>query len=277
MQQKVFDSLVKNIFGKQAGELASLLFERKNVNEFLIAKKLGLTPNQARNILYKFSHLGFASFLKKKDKRKGWYTYFWSINIIKILSYIKKELEKEIQKFEAELKSRENKRFYICPSCKTEVSEEAALLHDFACPECGDIYELSSVDKIGNELRGKVKGLNQQLNLVRGELSEYEKEKLRKIEKEKRKFEREKEKARKKKIKARRREKKAAEKKKPKKKAKPKKRAPKIKPVKKKLKKTVKKKAEKKKKPKKKAKPKKRAKKEEFVKTLFSFLTKKTR
>jgi transcription initiation factor TFIIE subunit alpha len=280
MQQTVFDSIVKNIFGKQAGELASLLFEKKNVNEFLIAKKLGLTPNQARNILYKFSHLGFSSFLKKKDKRKGWYTYFWSIDIVKILSYVRRELEKEIQTLETQLKSRENKRFYICPSCKTEVNEETALLYDFACPECGNIYELSTVDKAGNELKGKIKGLGQQLGIVREELSKFEEEKAKKTEKERKKTEKEKEKERQKKIKARRKEKKkekkAGKKQKVKKKRlKAKKRAKKGKPAKKKIKKKPKKKKEKK--ARKKIKIKKRAKKQEFVKKLFSFLTKKTR
>lgn len=184
MLQKVFDSIVKNIFGKQAGELASLLFEKKNLNEFLIAKKLQLTPNQARNILYKFSHLGFASFIKKKDKRKGWYTYFWSIDIYKILSYIKNELEREMNDLEVQLKSRENKRFYSCPSCKAEVAEETALLHDFACPECGNIYELSSNDKIGNDLRIKLKSLSQQMSVVSEELGKFEEEKAKKFEKE---------------------------------------------------------------------------------------------
>ncbi|MEM4230756.1 MAG: hypothetical protein QXF25_02685 [Candidatus Pacearchaeota archaeon] len=197
MQQKIFDLLIKNVFGKQAGELVSFLVGKKDVNEFLIAKKLALTPNQVRNILYKFSHLGFTSFIKKKDRRKGWYTYFWAIDIIKLLDYIKKELEKEITEFEEKLKSRENKRFYICPNCKVEVSEESALLCNFTCPECGNIYELSYGEKATNELKNRLRILTQQLSIVNEELSKFEEEKRKKEERRRKKEEKMKKKAKK--------------------------------------------------------------------------------
>lgn len=174
MQQKLFDSLVNEVFGKQSGELASLLFGKRNVNEFLVAKKLKLTPNQVRNILYKFSHLGIVSFTRKKDKRKGWYTYFWTIDIIKTLLHIKKGLGDELRNLENQLKARENKRFFVCPVCKTEVTEEQALLYDFMCTECGSVYELSTGEKVLNELKGKIKSINNKLVVINGELAEFE-------------------------------------------------------------------------------------------------------
>jgi transcription initiation factor TFIIE subunit alpha len=184
MQQKLFDSLVNEIFGKQSGELASMLFDKKNVNEFLIAKKLKLTPNQARNILYKFSHLGIVSFTRKKDKRKGWYTYFWTINIVKTLLYIKKGLEDELKNLESQIKIRENKRFFVCPVCKAEVTEEQALIYDFVCPECGSVYELSTGEKVLNELKTRVKSINNKLAVINSELSEFELKRLKSRERE---------------------------------------------------------------------------------------------
>jgi transcription initiation factor TFIIE subunit alpha len=184
MQQKLFDSLVNEIFGKQSGELASMLFDKKNVNEFLIAKKLKLTPNQARNILYKFSHLGIVSFTRKKDKRKGWYTYFWTINIVKTLLYIKKGLEDELKNLESQLKIRENKRFFVCPVCKAEVTEEQALIYDFVCPECGSVYELSTGEKVLNELKTRIKSINNKLAVINSELSEFELKRLKSRERE---------------------------------------------------------------------------------------------
>jgi len=219
MQQKVFDSIVKNIFGKQAGELASLLFDKPNMNEFLVAKKLQLTPNQARNILYKFSHMGFASFIKKKDKRKGWYTYFWSIDSIKILNYIKRELETEIRVYEDQIKTRATQRFYVCPICKVEIPEEEALLHDFSCPECGHVYELSSGEKVTVELKTKLKSLTHQLGIVSDELAAHEAVRSKKEERIRKKQQKEKEKEREKarKKRARERAKLKPKKKKPKK------------------------------------------------------------
>jgi len=177
MQKKVFDSLVSEFFGKQSGELASFLFEKKNVNEFLIAKKLKLTPNQARNILYKLSHLGIVYFTRKKDKRKGWYTYFWTIDTEKTLEYIKKGLEQELLELRNKASIRESQRFYTCPICKTEINEENALLHNFVCPECGSVYELSSAEKVLNEIKSKERAINSRLSIINSELIELEKKK----------------------------------------------------------------------------------------------------
>ena len=47
--------IVVSIAGKQAEEIVNLLDGEKYVNEFIIAKKLNLTINQTRNILYKIS------------------------------------------------------------------------------------------------------------------------------------------------------------------------------------------------------------------------------
>jgi len=55
-----------NLVGKNAGAVVDLLFNKENVNEFLIADKLGLTINQTRNVLYKLSDNGLVSFARKK-------------------------------------------------------------------------------------------------------------------------------------------------------------------------------------------------------------------
>jgi transcription factor E len=81
MQTKLLSEVVNEIAGKQASDILNLLIGKKDVNEFLIAKKLKLTINQVRNILYKLSNFNLVTFTRKKDKKKGWYTYFWGIHI----------------------------------------------------------------------------------------------------------------------------------------------------------------------------------------------------
>ena len=53
MQIKFLKSIVEHLTSKQAVPIVDLLADKKDINEFLIAKKLGLTINQTRNILYK--------------------------------------------------------------------------------------------------------------------------------------------------------------------------------------------------------------------------------
>ena len=148
MQTKLLTEIVKEIAGIPAIGILDILEGKKDVNEFLIAKKLKLTINQARNIFYKLSNFGLVSFSRKKDKKKGWYTYFWTLNTIKTLELLEGRMNKEIENLKHQLKNRETKRFYICNTCKIEVGEENALIHNFTCSECGQIYELNENKKI---------------------------------------------------------------------------------------------------------------------------------
>ena len=44
---------------------------------------------------------------------------------------------------ELDLKDRKEKRYFICNTCSIEVSEEVALLNDFVCSECEEVYQLA--------------------------------------------------------------------------------------------------------------------------------------
>jgi len=88
MLNKILKEIVVITVGKQAEPIADLLETNKHVNEFIIAKKLDLTINQTRNILYKISNYGLISSKREKDKKKGWYTYFWKFEILKCLEFL---------------------------------------------------------------------------------------------------------------------------------------------------------------------------------------------
>ena len=247
MLKKLLEEVVVLVVGKQAEEIANLLDSKKHVNEFLIAKKLDITINQTRNILYKISDHGLVSSIRKKDKRKGWYTYFWKIEILKSLEFLKNTLKKRIDQYEHQIKSRETKEFYVCETCNIEFNEENALIHDFTCMECGKIFIKRDNTKILKEFKKHLDRLKKELAVVDEEISKEE-------EKEEKRKEKEAKKAAKKKNTKRKTEKKKKNKKKdtekkPVKKKTTKKKIIKRKPIKKKpaKKKPVKKKTTKKK------------------------------
>ena len=170
MQTKLLNEIIAEIAGKQAEDLINLLFGKNDVNEFLIAKKLKLTINQVRNILCRLSNFNLVSFIRKKDKRKGWYTYFWTVEIKKALELLDERLAKHIESLKNQLKNREIKRFYFCKTCKTEVGEESALLNNFLCHECGETYELADNKKIISDLEKNILRLERQRQNVFVEL-----------------------------------------------------------------------------------------------------------
>jgi len=157
--------------GKPAEEITDLLDAPKYVNEFIIAKKLNLTVNQIRNILYKASDYGLVSSIRKKDKRKGWYTYFWKIEILKCLEFLRNEYLKKLEQLEHQAKSRETKRFYFCDRCNIELNEENALLHNFTCNECGSIFVLKDNVKAIKEMRKNFEKLKKDLSLIDEEIN----------------------------------------------------------------------------------------------------------
>jgi len=143
MKVKLLKDIVSTIAGNIAVGVVDLLYEKKNVNEFLIAKKLKLTINQTRNILYKLGDQGLVSFIRKKDRKKGgWYTYFWTLNLGKSLEKFKSILNKDIDNLNIQLNTLRKSRFYRCPNNDPDLNEESALLHEYHCPECGDLLEL---------------------------------------------------------------------------------------------------------------------------------------
>lgn len=185
-QEKFLKNIVEDIVGKQSVPIIDLLLGKKDVNEFQIAKKLNLTINQTRNILYKLSDFGLVSFIKKKDKRKGWYIYFWTLNIFQSLDLLEKKLKNELENLENELKNRKQNRFYNCETCSIEVNEETALINDFTCPECEEIYQLADNTEIIKELGKKIEKIKKQIQSVSSE-KQTEEEKIEKGREKKRK------------------------------------------------------------------------------------------
>ena len=187
MQVNLLKNLVDEMAGPESGQIVFILFDKKDVNEFLIAKKMNMTINQIRNILYKLSAEGLVSFSRKKDKRKGWYIYFWTLNIDKCLQKIESELVKKIVDLKQLLRDKETKRYYECKSCNIEVTEETALENDFSCEECAEVYTVVDNTNSIKEVKGRITRKENELASIRKELGENKEKRQKKEAKVKKK------------------------------------------------------------------------------------------
>ncbi len=178
MQKDLLKKLTSTIIVQGGDKIIDILYKKKNVNEFLISKKLNLTINQTRNILYKLLDSSLVSFVRKKDKKKGgWYTYFWTLNIKESLELLKNQISKKIKELEEELGKRKIERFYYSPSANIEYTEEEALEYNFICPETGDVLQLKDNSKLISQLdieMSKLKLLIDELNKEVGDLQKNE-------------------------------------------------------------------------------------------------------
>ena len=80
MLKKFLREVVIIIVGKHAEEIAELLDTKKHVNEFIIAKKMELTINQVRNILYKLSDYGLVSFIRVSLRYQFYSSYLLPVS-----------------------------------------------------------------------------------------------------------------------------------------------------------------------------------------------------
>ena len=179
MLNKLLQEIVTVIVGKTAEGIVPLLNTKKHVNEFTLAKKLEITINQTRNILYKISNYGLVSSIRKKDKKKGWYTYYWKFEMLKCLEFLDNFLREKKSELEGELKSRETKVFYVCELCQLEYREDEALLMDFSCDECGELFVTKDNSKLIRELKRNIAKIEGRLVTVESEM-EIERSKLEK-------------------------------------------------------------------------------------------------
>jgi len=197
MQVKFLKDIVVSISGPNSIKIVDLLYGKVNVNEFDISKKLKITINQTRNILYKLADYGLVSFTRKKDKKNGgWYTYFWTLDTHKSLIVLRNNLGKSVIHLEHQLNSKQTKQFYHCENCDVEMSEENALMHDFTCPECGEVFSAKDNVSSISEIKSRIEEFKGQMNLIDKEIGiivekeEAAKERRRKAEERKKKAKR---------------------------------------------------------------------------------------
>ncbi|MBN1386196.1 hypothetical protein JW968_04465 [Candidatus Woesearchaeota archaeon] len=172
---KVTKSLVHNtvreIAGDQALPVVDYLKNRKNISEFIIAEKMNMHINELRNMLYKLFEVNLAHYYKKKDKKKGWYISYWTLNLHRVRNVVndmkKRKLERLQQRLEEEIRYKDN--FYLCPNICIRVPFDTAFETNFKCTECGAIMEQQESEKTIQRLQENISELENELKLEAAE------------------------------------------------------------------------------------------------------------
>jgi len=167
---RLLQELIRNLAGKNTEIIAELLIDKKDVNEFKLAEKLKLTINQTRNILYKLYAQNIIFFIRKKDKSKGWYVYYYTLNTRKAFEKLIHLKKKEIEILQNQLNSRETKAFFSCPRGCLELNEETALHQNFLCPECEQLLQLTPNEKLIADIKEKIGRIEKEIAVAQAEL-----------------------------------------------------------------------------------------------------------
>ena len=69
------------------------------------------------------------------------------------MEFLNQILLKQIEQINNQINTRESKQFYVCDRCNIELTGERALLYNFTCNECGEIFKIKDNLKLLKELK----------------------------------------------------------------------------------------------------------------------------
>lgn len=141
LTKETAEELVKEVAGEDTVKLVGLLKDQDNISEFKLAEKLRLTVNSVRNMLYRLQAHNLVTSTRKKDKKKGWYIYYWTFNTPQAKSLLKVVKHRKLEQLKERLKTEIQETFYVCPQKCIRFKMENAMDYDFKCPECGTVLQ----------------------------------------------------------------------------------------------------------------------------------------
>ena len=129
------------------GEISTLIVDflmdhGENTSEFLIAEKLEVPINTVRKTLYMLQDVNLVNSMRKKDKKKGWYIYYWTFDEIQARTLITKMKEQRVNNLKKRLDIEQNSEYYTCKKKCMRVTLERALENNFTCIECEKIVQV---------------------------------------------------------------------------------------------------------------------------------------
>lgn len=139
--KKIRDEVLTEIAGEDAIKIVDFIKDKKETSEFTIAEKTKIEIHKTRNILYKLFETNVASFIRRKDKIKGWYICYWDF-LPQNIGYAYQKLKKEkLEKLEVRLEQEVGQHFFMCKNACARMNFEKAMDFEFKCPECGEIMQ----------------------------------------------------------------------------------------------------------------------------------------
>lgn len=163
LTKEVTEDLVKEVAGEDTIKLVGILKEKDNISEFKLAEKLRLTVNTVRNMLYRLQAHNLVTSTRKKDKKKGWYVYYWTFNTPQARSLMRVVKQRKLRQLKERLRTEIQETFYVCPENCMRFKMDMAMEHDFKCPECGNVLQEEDNTNFVEKIKSTITELEQEL------------------------------------------------------------------------------------------------------------------
>ena len=163
LPSELIDDIVKRVIGAEGVEVVRALKVKRNFSEFKLAEKLSVNVNRLRNILYKLQQHNLVTSTKKKDKKSGWYTSYWTFNANQTKGLIKSIKERELLELRTRIETERGMTFFVCPNNCVRVAPQQAIDVDYRCEECNSVLNEENNELVLRNMLNRVMELEAEL------------------------------------------------------------------------------------------------------------------
>ena len=154
----VIFGFLEELLGEGGVEVASTIYDNEYTDEE-ISKETGIRVNTVRKVLYRLYDNRLASYRRTRDKKTGWYIYYWKMDLNKA-SEIMRNLEREyLQTLLQKLEYESSNMFFKCENGCEKVVFDTASENNFRCPDCSSILSYSDNSEIIQNLEEQIRKL----------------------------------------------------------------------------------------------------------------------
>ncbi|MBW2970245.1 hypothetical protein KY309_00470 [Candidatus Woesearchaeota archaeon] len=162
---KIVEDVVSEVAGKDVLPLVKALRNKSNVSEFKLADSIKREINLTRNMLYRLYDNNLVSFIRKKDKKKGWYIYYWTFNNKRVKDLVDNIKKQRFERLSDQLEREKTTQFYSCANKCVRLDFSHSHDFNFKCPECGLLLDLEDNGKKIKELQAEFVKLAKELKI----------------------------------------------------------------------------------------------------------------
>ena len=180
LTQKKIEEILAPLIKEEGIPLLRELLVKQNISEFDLATKVKKDIKVVRRVLYILYNHNLVSFIRKKDKIKGWYIYYWTLlpESVRYLYYKRRKEQKE--RLQGQLEEEKKELFFTCRQKCVRLNFDQGMDFEFRCPECGELLDQDSSEE-------KTALLQEEIQLLQQELLQSQREKKKEKRQEKKK------------------------------------------------------------------------------------------
>jgi transcription initiation factor TFIIE subunit alpha len=162
LENPLLQGLLYQVAGEHGATVAKALLGKELTDEDL-AKRVGISINLVRRILYDLYDNRVVSYRRIRDEESGWYMYYWKLDPERAIEHVKDNQRLLLQKLEERLERERNTMYFACSAGDPKVPYDVAVETDFKCPQCKGRLKPYDNTQVIVSLERRVQSLREQL------------------------------------------------------------------------------------------------------------------